>query len=659
MGGCRASGSGEGFSAGWGGVDPGVEVQMGGGVFDVWYLDDGDILTHPALALRYLKAFDEHNKGVGAARNRKKTELVYYCTQEELDTAPASWCLDELKEEAVIMRADDGPLTLGVVTGSIGTIREQISRKAKVVAAMHAKAAVCGDTQVEHVLARQSLGIGRVNHILRVHGAELAGLEGCLEPFDRSAAAAQARSFLGVTEESFDQAALGVSAGGMGWRRAVDQAAGAQTAAMTAADPAIREMISGAARAGLLGEETALEAWMVWKQKVRGAYVADLEGEEKDLAAAHLEALDRWAAEGSIGRPPESPPGGALLDIGVPGGEGGDVGLGGGEGFAGGTRQHVQRQLARWKDITRLRSLRETLRAQGAWEQLQRLEELRDKGVSHSWLWHLDSRTGSVLSEEDYIINVQRRLGAVMVGEDTTCRRCGQHLDTRVEHSENCAHDQATRGHYACVNAVLGGLRCADCAACTEPRGLTTDGSRPADILTDAVAPGMLAAVDICVASINSSAAGTDAAAAAYKRKMRRYASQIEHLRKGGIQYRPMIWTAEGRPHPQTMRMLSLAADRAARKAQGGADPREYLRKWCHEIGIALARRRAAMVRATLPGPVGLAAFLSGNADRERPSEEFKLGQLEGCSSVCDPAQATQPELSRILEDAGMELVPA
>ena len=68
---------------------------------------------------------------------------------------------------------------------------------------------------------------------------------------------------------------------------------------------------------------------------------------------------------------------------------------------------------------------------------------------------------------------------------------------------------------------MLRGIKCADSSACTEPKGLTTDGSRPADILTDAVAPGMLAAVDVCVASINSSAAGKDAAVSAYSRKMR------------------------------------------------------------------------------------------------------------------------------------------
>ena len=78
-----------------------------------------DILTTPELALPYLRAFDKHTKGVGATRNMKNTELVYYCTQEELGQAPPSWNLEALKEEGMVMLAADGPLTLGVVTGGI------------------------------------------------------------------------------------------------------------------------------------------------------------------------------------------------------------------------------------------------------------------------------------------------------------------------------------------------------------------------------------------------------------------------------------------------------------------------------------------------------------------------------------------------------------
>ena len=39
-------------------------------------------------------------------------------------------------------------------------------------------------------------------------------------------------------------------------------------------------------------------------------------------------------------------------------------------------------------------------------------------------------------------------------------------------------------GHYACVHAVLGGLRLADPGLTTEPRGLTATQCRPADLFT-------------------------------------------------------------------------------------------------------------------------------------------------------------------------------
>ena len=174
----------------------------------------------------------------------------------------------------------------------------------------------------------------------------------------RSAAATQARLFPGVTEESADQAALAVNVGGLGWRRAADLAAGAQTAAMAAADPAVRIMISGAARAGLLGEADALEAWVVWKREVRGAYLGDLEGEERGLAEAHLEHIDRWIADGSKGMMPAVPDGGALMDVIVPGGEGGVAGLGGkGADMGGNPGQRTQWQLSQCRDTIRLRCL--------------------------------------------------------------------------------------------------------------------------------------------------------------------------------------------------------------------------------------------------------------------------------------------------------------
>ena len=38
---------------------------------DFWYVDDGDILCHPALVIPYLAAFDAANALVGAEMNRQ------------------------------------------------------------------------------------------------------------------------------------------------------------------------------------------------------------------------------------------------------------------------------------------------------------------------------------------------------------------------------------------------------------------------------------------------------------------------------------------------------------------------------------------------------------------------------------------------------------
>ena len=141
--------------------------------------------------------------------------------------------------------------------------------------------------------------------------------------------------------------------------------------------------------------------------------------------------------------------------------------------------QHRQRQLSRLQDCTRLRRLEQTLRTQCNWDQLERLRELRHPEVSHRWLWHLNSTCGGVLSECDYALNVQKRVGARILEESTECRVCGKHVDPFLEHSEVCATAEATRGHYACVRALVDGLRLADSAVKTEPRELTSTNARP------------------------------------------------------------------------------------------------------------------------------------------------------------------------------------
>ena len=50
---------------------------------------------------------------------------------------------------------------------------------------------------------------------------------------------------------------------------------------------------------------------------------------------------------------------------------------------------------------------------------------------------------------------------------------------SQLEHGETCSTPEATRGHYARDQSILGGLKLADPGVTIEPRGLTEATSRP------------------------------------------------------------------------------------------------------------------------------------------------------------------------------------
>ena len=291
-------------------------------------------------------------------------------------------------------------------------------------------------------------------------------------------------------------------------------------------------------------------------------------------------------------------------------------------------------------DRTRLRALEATLRSQCSWGQLEALRDLRHAEVSHKWIWHLDSRRGTVLAPCDYIVSVQRRLGARMYEGEGQCRLCGVPLDPQLEHSDCCDPAGATRGHYAVVHALVRGLKLADPAITTEPRGPTTTQSRPADILTSAAVPGRSAALDVCVASPNASGAAGDAAEAAFARKLRRYRREIQELRAAGIAFRPMVWTSNGRPHPAVTRTLKHAAEIAANRSDQQVDASTLLSRWRHEVQVAIQRRRAAMTRAVLPRASSDTAWLLTGYSGSVPSSDWRAAPLAESDAEAEEGEA-------------------
>ena len=76
-----------------GGVDPGAEVQLGGGVYDVWYLDDGQVV----LPARFVGLFDHHLAAagsIGAARGNFTS--VAQMLSARSNCPDAQWASDTL-----------------------------------------------------------------------------------------------------------------------------------------------------------------------------------------------------------------------------------------------------------------------------------------------------------------------------------------------------------------------------------------------------------------------------------------------------------------------------------------------------------------------------------------------------------------------------------
>ena len=83
-------------------------------------------------------------------------------------------------------------------------------------------------------------------------------------------------------------------------------------------------------------------------------------------------------------------------------------------------------------------------------------------------------------------------------------------------------------------------------------------------------------------------------------RKRETYAKYLDALEAEGVEYRPLVWSCWGREHPETTAVLTGLARRAARR-RGLVSHKPLLRQARAQVGAALARRAAGMLRACLP----------------------------------------------------------
>ena len=218
-----------------------------------------------------------------------------------------------------------------------------------------------------------------------------------------------------------------------------------------------------------------------------------------------------------------------------------------------------------------------------------------------TWLWRLNPRHGSTLEADEYVDSVRFRLGCAGPAEPITCAACNSGiLDTGAAHASCCALGEATRGHNAVSSLLHAAARQCDHTAEMEVPGLIpgTD-LRPADILTSALG-NAYTALDVSICSPHAGEAGADCTLSRVQAKLQHYGPHLDSLLRQNISYCPVVWSAYGRPHPDTLAVLRSLSKSIARK-RNVASAEVVFHRLHSSITLEIWRRTARQVRACWP----------------------------------------------------------
>jgi hypothetical protein len=231
-------------------------------------------------------------------------------------------------------------------------------------------------------------------------------------------------------------------------------------------------------------------------------------------------------------------------------------------------------------------------------EHVTRLQELRHHDTNHEWLWAIHAGAKEAMSPDKYVLAVRARLGIAVGNEAHICGNCGEHIiDNDGTHVFTCARGEATKGHTRVKNIIHDLALQADPAAETEPVALAATHPllRPADILCTIGGAGQLVAIDVGVTLPQSADGEADACSLYHDKKLAKYARILPELERQGIAYKPMIFSAWGRPHSEASVLIRRLAERAARR-RGMTSGKAIYDDTCAKIGLELQARLAAMI---------------------------------------------------------------
>jgi hypothetical protein len=301
----------------------------------------------------------------------------------------------------------------------------------------------------------------------------------------------------------------------------------------------------------------------------------------------------------------------------------------------------IQRKLSLLLDRFKLDTLMEELADAGEEEDLRRLEDLRDTHQDHSWQFSLNPATDIVLPEDEWLTAVRLRLGCSVVHSESLCASCGECvLDRRGYHALCCSRAEATKGHNRVRDVMHAGCAVSDPGAATEVQGLIPSAPtlRPADILTIAMHETSIVAVDVGIKAPHAMDAGQDCTETMKQQKMRRYGPYLHEPQQQGIRFAPAIFSGFGRRHADTTKMMTLAAQRAARY-RGMSKHHGLLDRWCRSVAAEIWRKAARMVHACLQktGPYGDYPVTGAGASDAKLAGDEELEDPVSSGQSCKP----------------------
>ena len=227
--------------------------------------------------------------------NHRKTEVI--CSVNDRGAVSLGWRIGDVQKMAKVSTATAGSITLEVAVAFRQYIAEQLLGKADIIRAMHERVQLCQDPQTEFAL-RESLGVSRINHILRFHGHTILEEQSAAEVYDEIGQRSLERLFQGLTEDSITQATLSAGQSGIGFKRARDIAAPALLGALIAAKPCIQALIQDAATAGFLPRQPLETRFAAVVDKAISTFLEALHDQDKATAKLFVHKAAQ-AAEGA------------------------------------------------------------------------------------------------------------------------------------------------------------------------------------------------------------------------------------------------------------------------------------------------------------------------------------------------------------------------